>query len=94
MSPNRSSKISAIDEPKPRPCRRRPALLEGRMAEPIVGGALLGVREALIGLVDFLELDFRGLVAGIAVGMALHGGLAEGDLHLASVTLLVTPSIS
>ena len=52
------------------------------MAEAVVGGALLRVRQRLIGLVQFLELRLGRLVAGIAVGMALHRRLAEGDLQL------------
>src|SRR5690606_34012225 len=41
----------------------------------------LRVLEALIGLVDFLELVLAGVVARIAVGMELHGELAEGALE-------------
>ena len=59
------------------------AVLEGRMAETIVGRTLLAVRQHLIGFVDFLEADLGFGIAGIAVGMVLHGGLAEGALHLA-----------
>ena len=78
-SPKRSSKISAIEAPKPSPAKAKAAaLLEGGMAEAIIGGTLLRIGEALIGLVDFLELDLAGRVAGIAVGMELHRGFAEG----------------
>ena len=58
------------------------AILEGGMAEAIVSRALLPVREHLIGFVEFLEAPFGILVAGVAVGVAIHGGLAEGGLHL------------
>src|SRR5262249_28196171 len=40
------------------------AIFEGGMAEAVIGRALLAVREDLIGLVEFLELDLGGLVAG------------------------------
>ena len=51
------------------------------MAEAVVGGALLRVPQALVGLVDFLELDLGRLVAAVAVRMELHGELAEGRLE-------------
>ena len=73
-------------EPKsaPKPCAPPPAaLLEGGMAEAVIGGALLGVLEDLVGLVDFLEVVLAVLVAGIAIGMPLHRQLAEGGLELA-----------
>ena len=52
------------------------------MAKPVVGGAFLRVRQGLIGLVQILELGFRRLVAGVAVGMAAHRRLAEGGFHV------------
>src|SRR5437870_2362542 len=58
------------------------AVLERRMAEAIVSGALLLVLQDVIGLVDFLEMVFAILVAGIAVGMPFHRELAIGRLHL------------
>jgi hypothetical protein len=57
------------------------AILEGSMAEAVIGGPLLRVLEALISLVDFLELVLAGFVARIAVGMELHGELAERALE-------------
>ncbi|MGY4300594.1 hypothetical protein ACVWXN_008689 [Bradyrhizobium sp. i1.4.4] len=54
------------------------ALLEGRMAEAIIGRALVLVLEDLVGLVDFLELDFAGVVPGVAVRVEFHRKLAEG----------------
>src|SRR5690606_2779868 len=63
------------------------AILESGMAETIIGGAFLRILEDLVGLVDFLELMLAGLVAGVAIGMVLHGELAEGGLQL----LLVGP---
>jgi hypothetical protein len=75
------------------------ATLERRVAEAIIGGALLRILQAVIGLVDFLELRLGLLVARIAIRVVLHGQLAEGDLefdlghfaadleHLVKVTL-------
>ena len=42
------------------------ALLEGGMAEAVIGGALVAVLEDLVGLVDFLEAMLAFAVAGIA----------------------------
>src|SRR5260221_12183888 len=52
------------------------------MAEAVVGRALLAVLEDVVGLVDFLEFDFGGVVAGIAIGMQLFGELAIGGFQL------------
>ena len=61
------------------------ALLEGGVAEAIVGGALVRILEDLVGLVDLLELVLAVLVAGVAVGMPFHGELAERGLELAVI---------
>src|SRR5206468_3334703 len=45
------------------------ALLEGGMAEAVIGGTLVGVFEDLVGLVDLLEALLARRVPGIAVGM-------------------------
>src|SRR5690606_11525539 len=66
---------------------RSAAIFKGGMAEAVIGRALLRVLEALIGLVDLLELVLAGLVAGVAVGVELHGELAERTLQF----LLVRP---
>ena len=58
------------------------ALLEGGVAEAVIGGALVAVLEDLIGLVDFLEADLAVGVAGILVGVELHGELAIGALEV------------
>src|ERR1700749_2298867 len=58
------------------------ALLEGGMAEAVIGRALLIVLQDVIGLVDFLEFDFGGVVAGILGGMEFHRELAEARLDL------------
>ena len=61
------------------------ALLERGMAEPIVGSALVGVFQDLVGFVDFLEAMLGILVAGVAIGMAGHGLLAERGFDVAVV---------
>src|ERR1700753_2907137 len=57
------------------------ALLERGVAEAVIGGALVAVLEDLVGLVDFLELDFALGIAGILVRMPLHRQLAERCLQ-------------
>ena len=52
------------------------------MPEAIIGRALVGVLEDLIGFVDFLEAVFGILVALIAIRMALHRLLAESGLDI------------
>ena len=47
---------------------RAHAAFEGGMAEAVIGGALLIVLQDVIGFVDFLELDFGGVVARIRSG--------------------------
>src|SRR5262249_36737855 len=56
---------------------------EGGVAEAVVGGALVGILEHLVGLVDLLEAGLAALVAGVAVGMPFHGELAECGLQVA-----------
>jgi hypothetical protein len=57
------------------------------VAEAVVRGTLIGVREDLVGLVDLLEL-FRGAVVFITVGVVLEGQPAEGlsDIFRRGVT--------
>ena len=84
-SPNRSSNTSVKERGEIEAgCRPAPAhaVLEGGMAEAVIGGALLIVLQDVIGFVDFLEFDFGGVVAGIAVGMKFHRQLAIGRLEL------------
>src|SRR5690606_33683845 len=57
------------------------AILEGGVAEAVIGGALLGVLQRVVGLVDFLEFVLRVGVPGIAVGMIFHRQLAIGPLE-------------
>ena len=42
----------------------------------VVGGFFVGVGEHFVGFAEFLELFFRFAVAGVAVGVILHGELA------------------
>ena len=59
----------------------RPALLEGGVAELVVGGSLLIVLEDVVGLVDLLEFLFRRVVAGVSVGVVFHRQPAVGALQ-------------
>ena len=61
------------------------ALFERGMTETIIGRAFVAVLENVVGLVDFLELVFAILVARVAIGMPLHGELAERGLKLTFV---------
>src|ERR1051325_3510692 len=54
--------------------------LEGGVTEAVVGGALLRILEAFIGLAQSLELRLRLGAAAVSVGMALHRQLAIGRL--------------
>ena len=57
------------------------ALLEGGMAEAIIGGPFVAVLEDVVGLVEFFEFMLAFGVARIAVRMMLHGELAESGLE-------------
>src|SRR5215472_275763 len=67
--------------PEPGTAGPRP-LLEGGVSIAVVGAALVGVLENVIGLVDFLEMLLTVLIAGIAIGMELHGELTERGFDL------------
>ncbi len=58
------------------------AILEGGMAETVIGCPLLRIFQRLVGFVDFLEPVLAGVIAGIAVRMELHGKLAESTFQL------------
>src|SRR5262249_30168094 len=58
------------------------AVLERRVAEAIIGGALVAVLEDVVGLVELLEAVLAFLVARVAVRVVLHGELAERGLEL------------
>ena len=55
-------------------------VLESGLAEPVIGRALLGILEDVIGLVDGLEAGFGVLAAALAIGMAFLGHPAIGGL--------------
>src|SRR5690242_11394820 len=56
------------------------AVLESGMAEPIVGGALLRILQAVIGFADRLELRLVILAPAILVRVIFHRELAIGGL--------------
>ena len=68
--PKMPSNMSENAEPKSAPKRRprRLRLLEGGVAEAVIGGALVAVLEHLVGLVDLLELVFASLSPGLRSG--------------------------
>ena len=57
------------------------AILEGGMAEAVIGGALLRIRQDGIGFRDLLEAGRSLLAAVVAVRVVLHGQLAIGGLQ-------------
>ena len=59
------------------------AVLEGGVAEAVIGRALVGVLQDLVGLVDFLEAMLGVVVAGIAIRMPLHRQLAKRGFDVA-----------
>jgi hypothetical protein len=61
------------------------------VAEAVIGGALLRIRERLIRLVEFLEMDFRVLVARVLVRVVFHRELAESGLELRIAGALFDP---
>src|SRR5215467_3409540 len=63
-------------------CAAAHSLLEGGVAEAVIGGALVGILENLVRLVDFLEALLARCVAGIAIGVPLHRELAESGLEV------------
>ena len=64
-------------------CAHAAAMLEGGVAEAVIGRAFVGILEDLVGFVDFLEPVLGILVAGMTIRMALHRLLAEGGLDIA-----------
>ena len=65
------------------------ALLEGRVTEAVIGGALLRVLQRLVGLADFLELLLGAGVVRVAVRMVLHRQLAKRRLQFLLVGALL-----
>src|SRR5215471_9331271 len=56
-----------------------------------VGRAGVGILEDLVGLIDLFEADFAALVAGIAIGVPLHGELAEGGFEFTVIRRALDP---
>ena len=54
------------------------ARVEGVVAVLVVGGALLGVAQNLIGMAELLEIFLGGLVAGVFVRMKFYRLFAVG----------------
>ena len=68
--------------PKPGASRTAgPALRESLVAEAVIGRTALGIRQGLVGLVEFLEAQFGFRIARIAIGVILHRQLAKGALQ-------------
>ena len=92
-SPNRSSRLTSWLRP---PCAGGPAapvVIAGSavllplgigLAQLVVAGALLGVAQDLVGLVDLFKAVLGLLVTGVAVRMILHGQFAVGAFDLVS----------
>src|SRR5690606_31833166 len=60
------------------------AVLEGGMAETVIGGTTLAILQHVVGFVDFLEFMDAIVVTRIAVGVPLHRQLAKRGLDLAA----------
>jgi hypothetical protein len=73
--------VAGVAEPGAGAEAARAAVHPG-MTEAVIGRALLGIGEHRIGLVAGLEPRLGFVVARIAVGVMLHGLLAEGGLQL------------
>src|SRR5262249_58026964 len=57
------------------------AVLEGSMAETVIGGAFIAILEHIVGLVNLLESILAILVAWITIRMMLHGEFATGRVE-------------
>ena len=71
MSPKSANGFGIVD-------RRAAGALHARMAEAIVGGALLRIAQDAIGLARLLEFFFGGGIVRIAIGMIALGEFAVG----------------
>ncbi len=84
-SPKRSSKMSDIEDDEvgaEAAAGSAAVAFEGGVAELVVGRALLGVLEDLVGFVDLFEFLFGVGVLRISVRMMLLGETAEGGFQL------------
>ena len=84
-SPNRSSRLTSWTPPPWPADPLAPVEVAGRaallplgvgLAQLVVAGALLGVAQDLVGLVDLFKAVLGLLVAGVAVGVIFHGQVA------------------
>ena len=55
----------------------------------VIPRPLVGIGQHLIGFSGLLELFLGGLVAGVAVGVVFHGGLAVGLLYVVGAGVLI-----
>ncbi len=69
----------------PKPCAPPPPspVVEGGMAEAVIGRAALRILQRLVGLVDFFEALLGGGVAIAAVGVTFLGEAAKRGLDVA-----------
>ena len=65
--------------------------VNSRVAELIVASLLFFIGQNLVSLVDLLELLFRGLVAGVKVGVVLFGLLSVRFFYIIVARALVEP---
>src|SRR5579872_4666644 len=65
------------------------AMLEGGMAEAVIGSALFAVFQDFVGFVDFFESEFAGGISRILVRMPFHRELAKGRLEFRFVCVSV-----
>ncbi len=84
--PEKMSPMSLAPNPPTRPGRRRAArraaAKSGKGTARVVLLALLGVRERVVGALDFLELLLGFRIVGVAVRVVLAGQLPVGLLDL------------
>ena len=55
----------------------------------VIPRPLVGIGQHLVGFSGLLELFLGGLVAGVAVGVVFHGGLAVGLLYVVGAGVLI-----
>ena len=60
-------------------------------AELVIAGPLVGIGQHLVGLAHLLELFLGCLIAGVPVGVVLHGHFPIGFLYLIGAGALVDP---
>jgi hypothetical protein len=93
MSSKMSEKPPA-PKPPPAPPPAHAAILEGGMAEAVIGRALLRVLQRLVGLVDFLELLLGGGRRDCGRDGTASPSLRKALFSSFSSAVLLTPSVS